>query len=72
MRKIILLCALLALAGSSSGCCRMCCWQRGGSWYNGYCYPQMPGPGLQQVPAQQAAPQQQYYSPTYAQPCVCQ
>lgn len=72
MRKLILLCAALALAASSSGCCRMCCWQRGGSWYNGYCYPQMPTaqPGLQPVP--QGQPNQQYYAPTYAQPCVCQ
>lgn len=70
MRKLFLLCAFGALAAASSGCCRMCCWQRGGSWYNGYCYPQMPQPQLQAVP--QAQPNQQYYAPTYAQPCVCQ
>lgn len=67
MRTLFTLCALVALA-ASSGCCRMCCWQRGGSWYNGYCYPQVP-PALQPVPAQQP---QQYYAPATAAPCVCQ
>lgn len=61
MRKLGLLVAL-ATALVSSGCCRMCCWQRGGSFYNGYCYPQMPAPALQPVPATQ----------NYAQPCACQ
>jgi len=43
----------------------MCCWQRGGSFYNGYCYPAMPPPAIapQQVVPTQAG---------YAQPCACQ
>lgn len=72
MRKLYVCAALAALV--SSGCCRMCCWQRGGSWYNGYCYPQMPPamqqPALQQVPQQ--PPRSYYAPPTYAQPCLCQ
>jgi hypothetical protein len=67
MRKLFTLCALIALV-ASSGCCRMCCWQRGGSWYNGYCYPQVPA--LQPVPAQQTQPY--YAAPPTAAPCVCQ
>ncbi|MGC3972515.1 MAG: hypothetical protein QM775_35765 [Pirellulales bacterium] len=64
MRKLGYLVAL-ATALVSSGCCRMCCWQRGGSFHNGYCYPQMPAPALQPV-------QQNYAAPQYAQPCACQ
>jgi len=67
MRNVFLICAAIALVGSS-GCCRMCCWQRGGSWYNGYCYPQVPAPAL---PMQQQA-QPYYGAPAQAAPCVCQ
>jgi hypothetical protein len=66
MRKLLLVGVALALL-APAGCCRMCCWQRGGSFYNGYCYPAMPP--LQQVP--QAQPTQTYAAP-YAQPCSCQ
>ncbi len=66
MRTLLLL-GLAAAVVASSGCCRMCCWQRGGSFYNGYCYPSLP-PTLQ-APATQ--PVQTYANP-YVQPCTCQ
>jgi hypothetical protein len=65
MRKLWYLCAVIALV-TSSGCCRLCCWQRGGSWSNGYCYPQVQ-PQLQPVPAQPY-----YAAPAQQAPCVCQ
>jgi hypothetical protein len=68
MRKTIICCALAVFALSSAGCCRLCCWQRGGSFYNGYCYPAMPPPA---IAPQQAVPTQTYTQP-YAQPCACQ
>jgi hypothetical protein len=68
MRKTIICCALAVFALSSAGCCRLCCWQRGGSFYNGYCYPAMPPPA---IAPQQAVPTQTYAQP-YAQPCACQ
>ena len=64
MKRIAILTAILIALGSA-GCCRMCCWQRGGSFHNGYCYPAMPAPAA--APGLQPVPQQ-----TYAQPCACQ
>ncbi|MCE9604281.1 MAG: hypothetical protein K8U03_05185 [Planctomycetia bacterium] len=69
MRKFLSGCALAFLALNATGCCRLCCWQRGGSFYNGYCYPAMPAPAIQ---PQQPVPTQTYAQPYGAQPCACQ
>ena len=38
MKRVMFCVAALALVCQGAGCCRMCCWQKGGSWYNGQCY----------------------------------
>lgn len=59
MNRSLLVGAVLA-AACFSGCCRMCCWQRGGSFANGNCYPP------QAYPAQPAyAPAAAYPAQTY-------
>lgn len=54
MNRWLLLGAVLAAAWLP-GCCRMCCWQRGGTFANGNCYP----------PAGYAAPPATYAPPAY-------
>ncbi|HEY5314561.1 MAG TPA: hypothetical protein VIK18_18660 [Pirellulales bacterium] len=60
MKRVICCVAALALVCQGAGCCRMCCWQHGGSWYNGQCYaPQQlaaPAAAPYAVPPQTVAP----------------
>ncbi|HEX4150486.1 MAG TPA: hypothetical protein VHY20_15920 [Pirellulales bacterium] len=50
MKSVMLCAAALALVCQSAGCCRMCCWQHGGSWYNGQCYMAQPAAGAPCAP----------------------
>jgi hypothetical protein len=79
MKGVMLCAAALALLCQGAGCCRMCCWQHGGSWYNGQCYMPQPAvpaatvpytvpPQATAAPGTTVVPQQTFVP---VNPCTC-